>query len=175
MRSRHFGRDAIGIVLGGAALIFAAAPMVAAAQPQRSLATASGAKFTFSGALTGTLTLTASGCQGATGGDAQFELYGKLSGMAKVPDNYTVTIVDPGSTKGGGTWTSFPVGKNISVILQAQISNAGYSWIASSGKLTTKQSTGSLNAKFIPVAHPASGKSGKGNVHISGAWSCDPA
>lgn len=116
------------------------------------------------------MTLTASGCQGANGSGGQFEFYGKLKGMESGAANYTVTIVDPG--KSGGSWTKFPTGQNISIILEGQINNTGYSWIATSGKLTTKGSTGSLNLQFVPVKYPMSGKSGKGNVHIKGTWSC---
>jgi hypothetical protein len=116
------------------------------------------------------LTMTATDCEGANSGGGQFQFYGKLKGMDSAPANYTVTIVVPGTS--GGTWTKFPTGQNISVILEGQINNLGYSWIGDSGKLTTKGATGTINMQFIPVAHPLSGKSGKGDLHIKGTWSC---
>ncbi|HTW99880.1 MAG TPA: hypothetical protein VMD59_13945 [Acidimicrobiales bacterium] len=134
------------------------------------LASLNGARFTFSGSLRGTLTISYSACAGASGYGGQFQLYGTLAGLSSSSTSYTVTAST--SKKSGGTFTKFPPDQGVAVVLDAEIDGAGYIWIATSGRLTTKGSRGSMDVSFVPETHPLSGKPGKGDVHVSGSWSC---
>jgi hypothetical protein len=140
------------------------------AQPEAT-AVPTGARFTFSGSLRGTLVLAPNGCDGVKGQVAQFYFKGALAGMAKGPEVYSVAIV--GTRPGGGTYTSpFPTPDGASVTLEASINLANYVWDGATGKFTIKAGKGSLAVGFVPDPKPAFAKPGHGRVHITGTWDC---
>lgn len=83
---------------------------------------------------------------------------------------YTVTT---SAKKNGGTFTNFAPNEGTAVTLDASVGNTSYIWIATKGKLVTKGTTGSMSVEVVPEKTPLSGKPGKGNVEITGTWSCD--
>jgi len=135
---------------------------------QASTASPSGANFTFSGAVRGTLHLSATGCKGDGGQGNGFEFDNSLKGLKAYK-----WLVNVSAPKKSGTWKTFPVGTGISIVLQAFTSTTDYSWYVKSGILTTRGTTGSLSVEVGPDPHQTtSGKVGKGNIHIVATWSC---
>jgi hypothetical protein len=132
-----------------------------------------GARFTFSGSLRGTLVLAPNHCDGANSEVAQFYFDGTLAGMARGPEVYSVAIV--GTGPGGGTYTGpFPTPDGDSVTLEASTGAgaANYVWKGATGRFTIKAGTGSLAVGFVPARKPAFAKPGHGQVHITGTWNC---
>ena len=139
-------------------------------RPLRSIGSSalSGANFTFSGAVQGTLHLSATDCKGDGGQGNGFQFNNSLKGFKAYK-----WLVNVSAPKKSGTWKTFPLGTGISIVLQAFTSTTDYSWYVKSGILTTRGTTGRLNVEVGPDPHQtASGKVGKGNIHIVATWSC---
>jgi len=145
----------------------------------------SGLRFSVTGALRGTLSFNAAQCKsqllgnGASGLIVIFQWRTSLAGLSALPGGgqmvgpqvYYVQIGDS-STK-GGTFTgalSQDQGRGNWVVLQV----AGrYEYIAANGTFTNHINSGSLNVGLVPDRHPTGPYvAGKGDVHVSGNWSC---
>lgn len=129
--------------------------------------------FHFSGAVRGTLTQSNSDCGtevGAFGG--QFEFYSKLKGSNL--NEWTVNVNNLGKNKKGGTFKKFGglLGNGVSIVLSGSNGTAGYWWDSKSGTLTLSPTGGTVNVLLVPDKGAASGKPGKGNIHLSGSWGC---
>ena len=164
-------RELSCLALAGAACAAATSTAHSAPAQRESHAVPTGARFTFSGSLRGTLVLAPSHCDGANSEVAQFYFNGRLAGMARGPEVYSVAIV--GTRPGGGTYTGpFPTPDGDSVTLEASIDATNYVWKGATGRFTIKAGTGSLAVGFVPAPKPAFAKSGHGHVHITGTWNC---
>jgi hypothetical protein len=125
--------------------------------------------FSFSGAVSGTLTMANRTCTGSGG---QYEFDGKMLKGSRA-SMWTVNVNTPSAK--GGTWKKFPhnvVGvTNVSVVLQAHTSSKDYDWITKSGEITTSRTGGNVNVILGPD-HSLSGVPGNGMVHLIGSWGC---
>ena len=145
----------------------------------------SGLRFSVTGALRGTLSFNTAQCKsqllgnGASGLIVIFQWRTSLAGLFALPGGaqmvgpqvYYVQIGD--DTTKGGTFTgalSQNQGSGNWVVLQA----AGrYEYIAANGTFTNHINSGSLNVALIPDRHPTGPYvAGKGDVRVSGIWSC---
>jgi hypothetical protein len=125
--------------------------------------------FSFSGAVSGTLT-TADGTCSGSGGQYQFD--GKLLKGSRAT-MWTVNVNTPSAK--GGTWKKFPHNvagvTNVSVVLQGHTPSKDYDWITKSGEITTSRTGGYINVILGPY-HSLSGVPGNGTVHLTGSWGC---
>lgn len=116
--------------------------------------------FTFTGALVGTLHITAADCEGnvATSTGADFEgIIGKLKG-SKAHD-WTILIVSPGN----GTY-KLPHAPGVYAGFEVSPQPFTESWGHAKGTLTVKGSTGSVNVELTSTnARP---------IHVKGSWDC---
>ena len=112
---------------------------------------------TFSGALKGTLKITATtACSAGPNGVQLGDFNSKLSPVKAT--NWSVTILAPGN----GTYKQFKLGRT-SVVLASGFNG----WVATSGSFTVHGKSGTVNATL--GAHEGSAK---GTVHVKGGWSC---
>lgn len=159
---------ALSAAVAGPGARFAAA---SAPYASRALREATGARFTFTGSLRGTLVLAPNHCDGPNREAAQFYFNGTLAGIANGPEVYSVAIA--GGRSGGGTYIGpFPTPDGGSVTLEASINAVNYVWEGATGRFTIKAGTGNLAVGLVPDPKPAFAKPGRGRVHISGAWDC---
>lgn len=154
----------------GAAVSAAALTFTSLAGP----ATAAGlASFTFSGAVNGTLRISEPPCSEVGGYGGQLGLYGSLKGSS-----IRQWQVDVNALK-AGTYKSFKRGRNgvasASIVLSGATSTTDYWWISTSGELTTTKTSGKFKITLGPDTGAASGVAGKGTIHLSGSYKCNPS
>jgi hypothetical protein len=131
------------------------------------------ATFSFSGSLTGRISMTNNGCEVVGGASGTFELSGKLHGISGTND-FILGYVD--GHKNGGTFAiNQDAGVSVSLDAASQKKGGGDTWTATSGTLTTKGGKGSMVAHLAPSTDPVIGKPGKGDVTVHGNWSCKKA
>jgi hypothetical protein len=130
------------------------------------------AMFKLSGAVSATLKGQScdSGATGVVGGQFSFTDT-KVKG-SKATD-WTVDVnVANGKP---GTYKDFKPGADgfaqVSVVLQGSTGSEEYNWISKKGVITATKTGGSLKVT-VGAYHPPTGVSGKGTVHIVGAWNC---
>jgi hypothetical protein len=140
------------VILGLAALAVSVTPAIASTAQRTA---AKGASFTFRGALTGTLEVTAANC---TAGSYGASLYssGKLKGV-KTTTGWTIQVT---STKDGTfkLHQGKPPDVNVS-------STSLHEWgFNANGTVTVDGSKGSVNTYLSSTNAP--------KIHISGSWNC---
>ena len=125
--------------------------------------------FSFSGAVSGTLTTTNGTCTGS-GGQYEFDrkvLKGSRATM------WTINVNTPSAK--GGTWKKFTHNgagvPDVSVVVQGHTPSKDYDWITKSGEITTSRTGGNINVMLGPD-HSLSGVPGNGTVHLTGSWGC---
>jgi hypothetical protein len=125
--------------------------------------------FSFSGAVSGTLTSADGTCSGS-GGQYQFD--GKMLKGSRAT-MWTVNVNTPSAK--GGTWTKFTHNgagvPDVSVVVQGHTSSKDYDWITKSGEITTSKTGGNINVVLGPD-HSLTGAPGSGTVHLKGSWGC---
>jgi hypothetical protein len=57
--------------------------------------------------------------------------------------------------------------------VDASNGKTAYYWASKSGKLTTTKKSGNMSVNLVPD-HALVGKPGKGDIHITGSWGCQP-
>lgn len=125
--------------------------------------------FSFSGAVSGTLTTANGTCSGSGG---QYEFDGKMLKGSRA-SMWTVNVNTPSSK--GGTWKRFTHNvdgvTDVSVVVQGHTASKDYDWITKSGEITTSRTGGNINVMLGPD-HSLSGVPGNGTVHVTGSWGC---
>jgi hypothetical protein len=145
--------------------------LVALAVPATAVAAStSQVSLTVSGALKGTLKQSPviaclPGPMAVSGVDATFTIEGKLHGGGPTGTLYILEVAT--SSLKGGTWALGPSSKARATFVE-QISKELY-WTASSGKLTTSSTSGSINAKLVPEK---AAFTPKGAIDVKGSWKC---
>ena len=167
--SRSIRRGFVLVFLGMATTL----ALVTGPALEQAGATPSSTTFHLSGAVQGTLTQSNSGCGtdvGAFGG--QFSYYTKLKGSNN--DSWTVNVNNVGKNKKGGTFKKFGglLGNGVSIVLAGSNGKSDYWWISKSGTLTISSTSGSVSVLLGPDTSAASGKPGKGTIHLTGSWGC---
>jgi hypothetical protein len=141
------------------ALSVMAAPAIANAS------TATEIKITVSGALSGTLKQSpAIGCMdGADPARAIFAVGGALKGSGA---GATYELVAETGANKPGKWTKFYPKSTVHLGF-SDSTNTKYSWLASTGTLSIKPKSGTVNATFVPDVNMKGHK-----LYIKASWSC---
>jgi hypothetical protein len=146
-------------MVGAGALVICGLPSVAeAAAPTTST-------FTLTGSVSGTLTMANGPCDEIGGYGGEFAYYQKLSGSsAENAKNWTVNVNALGHKK-GGTFTKMGglLGNGVSIVLSG----------SNGKKIVTTTTSGTANVQLVPDKS-FTGKPGKGDIHITGSWGCNP-
>lgn len=165
-------RSVIGRPLGVVAVVVASALVIVGVPAiAEAASTPTQTKFTFSGAVQGTLTQNYGACTGIGGYGGTFDIASPLKGSKNI--EWTVNVNNLGKEKQGGTFKKFTglLGNGVSIVLQGSSGTTDYFWITKSGTLTITPTSGHLKVVLGPD-QATSGKPGKGTIDLTGSWGC---
>jgi len=166
----------------GAALTALAAALAGGFLAAAASARPSGASFTLSGEVHGTLTETAP-CGKATLDSltADFQIFSAIGDVLRSPGSSADMTGKPlfeitffSRTGAGGTFSG-PFSQKSATeggpAVLVQVPQA-YAWIATSGTFTNHGRTGSVSVRLVPDHYSPVDHPGPGDLHLSGSWNC---